>query len=479
MAEFQIAIKYQPPALHRSFLAMCFLLPVWSILLPLGFGIATTWFFLHLSEPVAPVAFVFSLIFLFLYIIGYLASAASEDKFIHVQKEGVAVPLFMLPYLSFKRLQPWHELRAAHLVKTGDKQVLMLTFQDDKTIKLNTRHLDNSKLESFLLALELWGKSCNRSPELLAFQSELQANASGTGELSYTHIWQDELSRRFASTSFVPLEPDQTLQQGKLKIVRQLAFGGFSAVYLAQRNGHEQVVLKEAVVPENADPREKEVAENHLKRESLMLFAVKHESIARVEDYFVEDGRYYLVMEYVSGQDLRQLVRQHGPQSEEQVLNWAIQTASVLDYLHKLDPPLIHRDLSPDNLVLSNEGAIKVIDFGASNEFVGTATGTLIGKQAYMAPEQIRGKASPASDVYALGATIFYLLTGKEPKPLTPARPRQFNDRVSEDLDNLVARCTAYEMEERIASASTLLDMLRALAGDTASTMTNTVTNKV
>ncbi|MBX9941440.1 MAG: serine/threonine protein kinase [Candidatus Obscuribacterales bacterium] len=463
MAEFQIAVKYQPPSLKNAFLLMCVMLPVWSILLPLGFGIGMTWFFMNLSGAVAPVAFTFAMFCLALYLVGYTASAASEDKFIHVQKEGIAMPLFMLPVLAFRRMQPWQNLKAAHIVTSDNNKVLLLTFDGPRTVKLNVNHLDKEKLESFLLSLELWAKGCQRSPELIAYQTELQVEAGKGGGLSYTHIWQDELSRRFATTSFIPLEPDQTLQNGRLKIVRQLAFGGFSAVYLAQRNGHEQVVLKEAVVPDNADPKEKEAAESHLKRESVMLFGIKHPGIARVEDYFVEDGRYYLVMEYVSGQDLRQMVRQHGVQSQEKTINYALQAAEVLNYLHHLDPPIIHRDLSPDNLVLDNEGNLKVIDFGASNEFVGTATGTLIGKQAYMAPEQIRGKATPASDVYALGATIYYLLTGKEPKPLTPAHPKVLAPEVSEELDALVAKCTAFEPEERVKTAQAVIDMLKSI----------------
>lgn len=468
MAEFQIAVRYQPPAQRTAFLAMCVLLPVWCIAIPMGFGVCMTFFFINLMQPVAPVAFVGALLFLMAYLAGYLASATSEDDSLHVQKEGIAVPLYMLPKLGFKRLQSWQNLKSARLLQGEKSRVLSLEFADQKFVNLNLNHIEKSKLESFLLAIELWGKDCERSSDVLALQGEVQAQAASNKDgFSYTHVWQDELSRRFATTSFVPLEPNMVLHDGRISVVRQLAFGGFSAVYLAQRNGREQVVLKEAVVPDSADPAEKEVAEKHLKRESQMLFAISHSGIAKVLDFFVEDGRYYLVMEYVNGQDLRQLVRQHGAQPEAKVVDWAYQVANVLEYLHNLETPIIHRDISPDNIVLDNNGYTRVIDFGASNQFVGTATGTLIGKQAYMAPEQIRGKANPASDVYALGATMYFLLTGKEPKPLTPAAPKNINEAVSDDLNELILRCTAYDIEERVADATSLKNALKLLRGET------------
>src|SRR5207237_6197438 len=118
-------------------------------------------------------------------------------------------------------------------------------------------------------------------------------------------------------------------------------------------------------------------------------------------------------------------IRQNGAQKETTVLKWAAEVAEILTYLHKRNPPIIHRDLTPDNLVLKNEGTVHLIDFGAANQFVGTATGTLVGKQAYIAPEQLRGKADLQSDLYSLGGTLHYLLTGKDPIPLMVAHPNE------------------------------------------------------
>jgi serine/threonine protein kinase len=106
---------------------------------------------------------------------------------------------------------------------------------------------------------------------------------------------------------------------------------------------------------------------------------------------------------------------------------------------------------------------VVLIDFGASNEFVGTATGTLVGKQAYIAPEQLRGKTVPQSDLYALGGTLHYLLTGRDPVPLSQADIRTILPDISEDMENIVMLLTAFEKEDRLASAEHLLEHLRAL----------------
>src|SRR5262249_39929673 len=155
---------------------------------------------------------------------------------------------------------------------------------------------------------------------------------------SYTAMWEDELSRRFTSTAYVPLEPEHVLQGGRLKIVSQLSFGGLSAVYLCQYNDRDLVVLKEAVIAGEGDSEMQTKAIELFVREAQILVKLDHPSIAKVMDHFVEAGRHYLVIEYHAGQDLRQYVKQNGRASESQVLKWASQIADILSYLHSQEP---------------------------------------------------------------------------------------------------------------------------------------------
>jgi serine/threonine-protein kinase len=126
--------------------------------------------------------------------------------------------------------------------------------------------------------------------------------------------------------------------------------------------------------------------------------------------------------------------------------------AEILNYLHTQDPPIIHRDLTPDNVVRREDNDVVLIDFGAANEFVGTATGTLVGKQAYISPEQLRGKATTSSDIYALGGTVHFLLTGKDPEALSASHPKELNA--------VVSFCTEMETSDRPSSAHELVTLI-------------------
>lgn len=250
--------------------------------------------------------------------------------------------------------------------------------------------------------------------------------------------------------------------EGRVKVLSLMASGGLSAVYLAEVEGERLVVLKESVIPPHIEGKTREKAKELFAREARLLMKLDHPAVARVIDHIVEKGRDYLMLEYVPGSTLRQYVKMHGPRSESQAVLWAREIASTLKYLHELAPPVVHRDLTPDNIVLREDGSLVLIDFGAANEYEGAATGTLIGKQSYIAPEQFRGKAEPASDIYALGCSLFYILTGSDPEALSTSHPKELRDDLSSGIDALVAALTEMETEKRIASAKELLAALES-----------------
>ncbi len=167
------------------------------------------------------------------------------------------------------------------------------------------------------------------------------------------------------------------------------------------------------------------------------------------------------MLQYIAGENLREYVRGHGALNEELVLKLMAQMAEVLTYLHEQDPPIIHRDFTPDNLVLKSDQTIVVIDFGAANEYVGAATGTLIGKQCYMPPEQVRGKCAPTTDLYALGCSARILLTGHDPEALMVCHPREENSKLSESTDRIIAELTQQDSHKRIQSAKALKSILQ------------------
>ncbi len=424
------------------------------------------------------------LVLMFACLMAVLIAKVARESRLTLSKTAITFPVNLLPGLHFRNRRPWDDVLAisATASPTGASQsqsaacpapAIEIYFKSGGQVQLEMSKLSQGDLEGLLLALEKWGGRCQLAPELIALRHKILSKSNHQpGAPTHTALWEEELRFHFATTNFIPLKAGKTLQSDRLKVIMQLASGGFSAVYLA-RLDDRVVILKEAVVPPSTEEKVKDKARELVRREAELLMKLNHKQIARVLDHFVENCRDYLVLEYIPGLSLREIVQTEGPQSEAQVLAWSRQIANILAYLHGQDPPLVHRDLTPDNLVVTPQGQIYLIDFGAANEFVGAATGTLIGKQNYIAPEQFRGKAEPASDIYSLGATMHFLLCAQEPEALSVCHPRQLVPELSADIDNLVASCTSLTAKRRLAPAGVVASIISDLQdlGDPAETI--------
>ncbi len=407
----------------------------WIRILHIAVGIVAGYFYVYVP---------------YLYALGRI-----EGRTIFITENGCGFPRSMLG-MGAAQWMPWAELKSIRLKKKpfGGKELVFCGEKGRHSVPLWA--VSQQDLEQMLLAAEAWAPSAVWSSAVHDYRDGLQRENIGVSGFSHTQLFEDELGKRFSAPTFVPLEPGRTLRSGTLTVNRQLAFGGFAAVYLATDRLNGTVVLKESVVPDSQNESVQAKARELFAREALMLRNLDHPGIAKVYDYFVEDDRSYIVMEYVNGINMRELIVKQGPQAEANVIKWSLAIADILTYLHEQSPPVVHRDVTPDNLVMTNLGEVKLIDFGASNQYLGTATGTLVGKHAYMPPEQIRGKSEPASDIFALGATMHYWLTGHEPIPLSSSSPAQIQPSISSAIDAIVSAATDMDLRKRTSSASAL-----------------------
>jgi predicted Ser/Thr protein kinase len=468
MAELIVRAHYESNARAALLAAYRFTFPLWGVvmpvaLIPLTFMLLTIFTGSHSSstEPLGILAG-FSLCTV-VPIIGLISVRLLSNDSLILSQFGLKLPSFSNP-LVFNRSIPWENVFKVQILGKSSgpwrRKQLLFYRQSGAPIKIDLSRISAEQLEQILLAIDIWGLHCERDPQLQDLAKLIHCDVSDAAVRSYTEMWEEELQRRFCSAVFMPLESGQILRSGSLRVVRPLALGGFSAVYLCQLDDKRLVVLKESVVPEDSTVGMREKALELFEREAHTLMKLKHPNIVKVLDYFVESGRHYMLLEYASGQDLRQYVKQNGPVNETVVLDWAVQVVKMMKYLHEQEPPILHRDLTPDNLVLKDDGSLVLIDFGAANEFLGTATGTFVGKQAFISPEQFRGKAVIQSDIYAFGGTLHYLLTGLEPEALSSSCPRDKNPNISEDLNEVVESCTQMEVSDRFQSAAQLLPVL-------------------
>lgn len=411
-----------------------------------------------------------------------LEKKLAKEVAITIREDGIQFPFMFGPDLLFRPMRKWSDI--AHVLigslsarapgsyefelekEEDTRHKIFIYFKSGGHAYIDLKRMSQKGYELLFVALEPYCIDFHRSPQL---HQEREGNGKQlkpqTDELpaSFTELWEQEMQDHFSATNFVPLRKGKFLRNGRLKILMQIAAGGLSAIYLAETLEKELRVIKESTLPPTLNESLKTKAKELFEREAKILQKLSHPKIASVLDYFVEDARDYLVLDFVPGHTLRQVVRQSGPLDEEEVLNYSRQVAEILEYLHMQSPPVIHRDITPDNLVLREDGQVVIIDFGAANEVIGTATGTMIGKQAYIAPEQFRGRADKQSDLYALGGSMYYMLTGKDPEALSCSHPRTFKPEISPGVDALVAACTAEEITERMQSAEQLVEQIDQL----------------
>ena len=250
--------------------------------------------------------------------------------------------------------------------------------------------------------------------------------------------------------------PASMLLAGRYQIVRRIGQGGMAAVYQAQDiNLNRSVAIKEMSDAALADPAERQQAIAAFQQEAQLLVNLNHPHIVRVFDFFPAGNKHYLVMDYVDGASLEDLLTQRGQAfGEQQVLTWLAQLCDALAYLHSRTPPIIFRDLKPGNIMVDQAGAVRLIDFGIARRFrPGQRTDTThLGTPGYAPPEQHgKGQTDARSDIYALGVTAHRLLTGYDPS-LTPFQlppVHRLNPQVSPEISTLIEQCVQIDANAR------------------------------
>ncbi len=266
------------------------------------------------------------------------------------------------------------------------------------------------------------------------------------------------------------LAPD-TVLQGRYRIIRLLGQGGMGAVYEAMDERLDTTVaLKETLF---ADER----LRKQFEREARLLARMHHPALPRVSDHFSEGEGQFLVMQFITGDDLAQMMKgKQVPFPLDQVLTWGDQLLDALDYLHTQDPQIIHRDIKPQNLKLTSRGQIILLDFGLAKGQAGgvslvSTSASIYGYTPNYAPlEQIQGLGTDArSDIYALSATLYHLMTGVkppdaltraaalvngQPDPLAPAN--EMNAGIGSVVASILARGMSQNREQRFATAAAM-----------------------
>src|SRR5688572_10479529 len=255
----------------------------------------------------------------------------------------------------------------------------------------------------------------------------------------------------------------------RYKVMGVLGGGGMGTVYQARDlhfpDAYRLVAVKEMQTLAT-DPALRASTLKTFQREANILATLSHSAIPKIFDFFDQNDRAYLVMEYINGSDLELLLQKTKELPIEKVVEWALDLCDVLFYLHSHEPePIVFRDMKPSNVMIDSRGKVRLIDFGIAKTFVSGVKHTMIGTEGYSAPEQYKGDVTPLSDIYSLGATLHHVLTRKDPR-LEP--PFSFGERLIKELNpkapprliEIIDKALQFDARERFKSC---LDMKEAV----------------
>lgn len=460
------------------------------------------------------VGFIVLLVLSLTVIVPFLAGVARvllTPCLVSISKDGLR-EYFVNAELDLFIKTPWNRIVMVHAAETcGGGSSVCFTSANGATILLPSRMLTTVEERANLLeAITQW------APHVVVDETMLKELARTSPYPSYTELWLDAVTGEAARKRTTPLTGQTFLQSARFTIQRKIGAGGQAIAYLAELNDvgmfgcpdgrSKQVVLKEFILPDYNNWRLRKEAIARMQHEATMLMKLNSPNIVKLLDFFIEDHRGYLVLEHIEGRTLRQIVERGGPLPERLARNSAIQMCDILIYLHGQTPSVVHRDFTPDNLILTKDGKLKLIDFNVAqeelqaeslssskfskfskfsefSEFSGSSksrgssksshskssgssmssdfsgysdfsrqTAVTVGKPSYMPPEQLRGEPVPASDIYAMGMTLAFLFIGEDPEPLEQVWLRQFRPEISETMHKIVLGATAQDLERRWSS---------------------------
>src|SRR3989442_5564685 len=262
------------------------------------------------------------------------------------------------------------------------------------------------------------------------------------------------------------LTPGSRLQGGRYVVRKMLGQGGMGAALLATdlRLDSKPVVIKE-LISDNTDPTKMQEDVRNFKREVSTLAHLDHPLIPNVTDHFQEGPRYFMVQEYVDGENLEdRMDRVNQPMKEREALGYASEVLDILDYLSQETPPIVHRDIKPANIIIGNtDKRAHLVDFSIARADVTRNAQrkqtSALGTPGYAPPEQYQGNADPRSDLYALAATLHHVLTNRDPRnhpPFTYPPARTLNPQLSPDIERVLTRALMNDINQRYQSAAAM-----------------------
>ncbi len=316
---------------------------------------------------------------------------------------------------------------------------------------------------------------CDQYATDATFDSDFMRTTNTLVDIQFTDMWLTEQ----AEDETVDTESGdndgkpQTLKGGRYVIDSMLGFGGQGTTFMGRLSESEeqlgsagrQVVIKQLILPNYADVRILQDATNRFEHGADLLKNLDHPQVVHLLEYFIEDGKAFLVMEYIPGKTLRQLVEEVGALPLDRVIDLGLQICDILEYLHDRENPIIHCDLAPDNLILTPSGRLKLVDFDVARVLDSRAHTFIAGRPSYTPPEQFRGEPLVQSDIFAMGAILHYLKEGQDSPPLGIGLSEVPQSSGTPEIDRIIRTCLQFQAGDRPQDAREVRQLLQSASG--------------
>ncbi len=278
------------------------------------------------------------------------------------------------------------------------------------------------------------------------------------------------------------LGPNLILNE-RYRLITPLKTGGMGGIYVGKDLRLNTICAVKELFLEIFPEEEKNNTLERFKQEAEILAKLRHPNLPCVTDYFLEDEKYYLIMDYIDGEDLGRVLKREGDPglNEKQVVRWGVTICEVLEYLHSQNPPIIYRDLKPSNIMLRKKDyRIMLVDFGVA-KFLEKKQKyhTAIGTEGFSPREQYRGLTEPRSDIYALGATLHHLLTKATLVPFRFKPIRHYNPRLSPKLESILMKALQDKIEYRYKNAAEMKKDLLMVLDEEPATLIDKIRRKL
>ncbi|HEY9754409.1 MAG TPA: protein kinase [Oculatellaceae cyanobacterium] len=334
-----------------------------------------------------------------------------------------------------------------------------------RSIRVNLWELDEQERSRLYKVLRF------RAPHAV-ISEEAQKQLIGTvvpDRIGSQSHWFDPLFCNLPRVLNRQLQPGDSLHSGDFRISALLLSNGQSNQYEVEDAAGSVLSLKEYILPNLSDRAAEFAFGGRIAEESHLYGRIDHHGFPKLLKTFVEDRRMYQLFEKFEGRTLRQIVDENGPLCEVEVNDLGVQLTHLLKLLHTMQSPIVHRDISPDSVILTTDKKLVVCDLSRARDATGDASCECSGRPAYTAPEQFQGALDVRSDVYAVGAVLYFLLVGRDPLPLKCASPLSDGVSISCRLDEIIRRATALQLSERYESAEWLeLDLKSTVPAESA-----------